>query len=106
MGSTPASILGPVLCYDFCTSTDKHKYVLQASISDDGKSSFISRATVVNRESYDDDSRKSTASAKSNDSSTSNDDVTDEEGREFNWSEGNTTDLPVKTLTEHSNEIN
>ena len=32
-------------------------------------------------------------------------DAADEERREFNWSDANTTGLPVKMFAEHSNEI-
>lgn len=99
MCSTPTPTLGPVLGYDFCASSDEHSHALKASISDEGKSSFISHATVVNRECYDDDSRSTiNTNADSNDAA-------DEERREFNWSDANTTGLPVKMFAEHSNEI-
>ena len=101
MCSTPTPILGPVTRYDFCASSDEHNQVLKASISDDGKSSFISHATLVNRECHDDDSRRSTSSTNADSNN-----VTDEERREFNWSEVNTTGLPVKMFAEHSDEIN
>ena len=87
MCSTPTPILGPVTGSHFYASSDEHSHVL--------------KATLVNRECYDDDSRRSTSSTNAD-----SNDVADEERREFNWSEANTTGLPVKMFAEHSNEIN
>ena len=98
MCSTPTPTLEPVS--DFCASSGEHSYVLNPSISDDGNSSFISHATVVNNECYDDDCRRSTTSTNAD-----SNEIAYEERREFNWSEANTTGLPVKMFADHFYEI-